>query len=83
MLAHAVLAILAATTPAPDELHTSRPATFKLISLTCNEIQRLIAALIAPARTSTAHVLHRSRCRRRAQTRARTSHYQRQAALTQ
>ncbi len=44
MRAHAVLAALTATTPAPDKPHTFRPATFELLSLTCNAIQRLIAA---------------------------------------
>ncbi len=73
MLAHAFLAVTAAAErrdhPAPDDL----------IPLTCNEVQRLFAALISPAR-DLAHRLRCSQWRRRHQARARDSHYGRQTA---
>jgi SRSO17 transposase len=74
MLAHALLAVLAAAE------RTDRPAPTGLIELTCAEIRRLFITLIVePART---HVcpLRWSHWRRRHQHRARTSHYQRQQA---
>jgi SRSO17 transposase len=74
MLAHAFLAVLAATE------RTQRPPPDGLIALTCNEIQHLFAALvIRPLRTAL-HRLRWSAWRRRHQARARTCHYQRQAA---
>ncbi len=74
MLAHALLAVIAANE------HTARPAPVGLIALTCNEIQRLLTALIVePARALTNPEAW-SIWRRRHQHRARTSHYQRQEA---
>ncbi|WP_079074249.1 IS701 family transposase [Streptomyces sp. Root1310] len=72
MLAHAFLAVTAAVERATT---TTTP---ELSPLTCNEIQRLFAALLAPAR-DLAHRLHWSAWRRQHQARSRTSHYQRQA----
>lgn len=72
MLAHAFLAVTAAIERATT---TTTP---ELSPLTCNEIQKLFAALLAPAR-DLAHRLHCSAWRRRHQARSRTSHYQRQA----
>ena len=73
MLAHAFLAVLAATERA------RHPPPTGLIALTCNEIQHLFAALaLTPAR-DTAHRLRWSVWRRRQQARARACHYQRQA----
>jgi SRSO17 transposase len=69
MLAHAVLSVLAATTPPPD------PAT-GLIPLTRNEIRRLLAAATAPIHRAR-HALHWSTWRRQHQARARASHYRR------
>jgi SRSO17 transposase len=72
MLAAAFLAIAAATQdPAPDGY----------IPLTRNEISRLLTTIIQPARH--ADPLRWSAWRRRHQHRARTSHYQRQAATEQ
>ncbi|RKE22086.1 hypothetical protein BX266_5508 [Streptomyces sp. TLI_171] len=48
-----------------------------LFPLTVPEIRRLITGLPRPVHRSTAHVLHRSRRRRRRQHQARTSHYMR------
>jgi hypothetical protein len=74
MLAHALLAVLAAAE------HTDRPAPAGLIELTCAEIRRLFITLIVePARTL-ACPLRWSHWRRQHQHRARTSHYQRQQA---
>ncbi|MFG2915968.1 IS701 family transposase [Kitasatospora sp. NPDC048298] len=74
MLAHAFLAVTAAiergTTTADTELSP----------LTCNEIQRLFAALLAQPVRDLAHRLRWSAWRRLHQARSRTSHYQRQAA---
>lgn len=70
MLAHAFLAVMAATQPS-----TTGQA---LIPLTLGEIRHLFARLLAPTRPSTAQILSWSRWRRRHQHRARTSHYQRQ-----
>jgi SRSO17 transposase len=72
MLAHAFLAVTAATErahPAPG-----------LIALTANEIRHLFTRLLDHGRHSTAHLLHWSRWRRRHQARARESHHHRQAA---
>jgi SRSO17 transposase len=74
MIAHALLAVLAATE------HAHRPAPNDMIELTCAEIRRLFTVLvIEPARTL-ARPLAWSRGRRRHQHRARTGHYQRQQA---
>uniref|UniRef100_UPI0019D22A35 hypothetical protein n=1 Tax=Actinacidiphila soli TaxID=2487275 RepID=UPI0019D22A35 len=70
------LAVVAAT----ERAHC--PTAAGLITLTCNEIQRLFAALLAPPVRDTAHRFRWSVWRRRHQVRARTSHYQRQAAQT-
>jgi hypothetical protein len=51
-----------------------------LISLTCNELQHLVAALLAVPVADPAHRVRWSVWRRRQQARARTCHYQRQAA---
>jgi SRSO17 transposase len=74
MLAHAFLAVLAATE------RTRHPPPEELIALTCNEIQRLFTALISRPIRNTLHRLRWSAWRRRHQARARTCHYQRQAA---
>jgi len=72
MLAAAFLTITAATQdPAPDGY----------IPLTRNEISRLLTMIIQPARHP--DPLRWSAWRRRHQHRARTSHYQRQAATEQ
>ncbi|GAA2540492.1 IS701 family transposase [Pseudonocardia hydrocarbonoxydans] len=72
MLAHALLAVIAANE------HADRPAVLGLIALTCNEIRRLLTVLVIdPARTlACPHAW--SHWRRRHQHRARTSHYRRQ-----
>lgn len=72
MLAHALLAVFAATT------QTHRPDG--LIPLTCNEIARLVNRLIVEPIRSLASVLRWSHWRRRHQHRARTSHYRRRPA---
>lgn len=74
MTAHALLAVIAARE------HAERPAPDGLIALTCNEIRRLfVSSVIEPDRTlACPHTW--SLWRRRHQHRARTSHYQRQAA---
>jgi SRSO17 transposase len=74
MLAHAFLAITAAT--ARTETH---PAP-GLIALTANEIRHLFTRLVDPVRRDIAHLLGWSRWRRRHQARARDCHYRRQAA---
>jgi hypothetical protein len=51
-----------------------------LIPLTCNEFQHLFAALVARPVEDPGHRLGWSVWRRRHQARARTCHYQRQAA---
>ncbi|MET7529793.1 IS701 family transposase [Streptomyces goshikiensis] len=73
MLAHAFLAVTAAIERATTTVNP------ELSPLTCNEIRRLFAALLAPAR-DLAHRLRWSAWRRLHQARSRTSHYQRQAA---
>ena len=72
MIAHALLAVLAATSTA------DRPAPAGLIALTCNEIRRLFTVLIVEPARALACPLAWSTWRRRHQHRARTSHYQRQ-----
>ncbi|MET9183612.1 IS701 family transposase [Kitasatospora aureofaciens] len=74
MLAHAFLAIAAAT-----ERTVSSPPT-GLVPLTCSEIRRLFTTLLPRPTRDLAHHLRWSTWRRRHQARARTSHYQRQAA---
>jgi SRSO17 transposase len=74
MLAHAFLAVLAATE------RTRHPPPDGLIALTCNELQRLFAALVVRPLRNALHRLRWSVWRRRHQARARTCHYQRQAA---
>src|SRR5699024_4403932 len=61
MLAHAFLAVTAATERAR---HTT---TNGLIALTCNEIRHLFISLLDHARHHTEHLLHWSRWRRRHQ----------------
>jgi SRSO17 transposase len=74
MLAHALLAVLAANE------HTDRPAPTGLIALTCNEIRRLLTThVIEPGRARACPDAW-SHWRRHHQHRARTSHYQRQEA---
>jgi SRSO17 transposase len=68
MLAHAFLAVTAAAE------RRDQPAPEDLISLSCNELQHLFAALTNPVH-DLAHRLRWSRWRRRHQARARTSHY--------
>lgn len=72
MLAHAFLAVTAAA----DRAHHTNT---ELIPLTCNEIRHLFATITRPLH-GIGHLLHWSRWRRRHQTRARASHYKRQAA---
>jgi hypothetical protein len=70
MVAHVVLVVLAAT-------HRIRhPPSPGLISLTCNEVQHLFAALVAVPVVDVSHRLRWSVWRRRHQARARTCHYQ-------
>jgi SRSO17 transposase len=73
MLAHAVLVVLAATDRA------RHPPSPGLISLTCNEVQHLFAALLVRPANDLGHRLRWSWWRRRHQARARTCHYRRQA----
>jgi SRSO17 transposase len=73
MLAHAFLVVAALT----DNTHHPPPP--ELISLTCNELQHLFAALLARPAADPAHRLRWSLWRRRQQARARTCHYRRQA----
>jgi SRSO17 transposase len=74
MLAHAFLAVLTATERA------RHPPPDGLIALTCNELQHLFVALVIHPTRNAFHRLHWSAWRRRHQARARTCHYQRQAA---
>jgi SRSO17 transposase len=74
MLAHAFLVVAAVTD------HARHPPPPGLIGLTCNEVQHLYAALVARPAADAAHRLRWSVWRRRHQARARTCHYQRQAA---
>jgi SRSO17 transposase len=73
MLAHAVLVVLAA------RHRTRHPPSPGLISLTCNQVQHLLATLLARPAEDLSHRLAWSLWRRRHQARARTCHYQRQA----
>jgi hypothetical protein len=71
-LAHAFLAVLAATaraeTPSPQEI----------IASTANEIRHLFTRLINHTQHSIRHLLHWSRWRRRQQAGARDCHHRRQ-----
>jgi hypothetical protein len=69
MLAHALLAVLAATE------HAHHPAPAGLIALTCNEITRLLNRLVIDPTRRLADALSWTDRRRRHQHRARTSHY--------
>ena len=74
MLAHAFLMVAALAE------RTHHPAPSELVPLSCNEIQHLFAALLAQPAGDRGHRLRWSLWRRRHQARARTCHYQRQAA---
>jgi hypothetical protein len=74
MLAHAFLVVAALTA------RTRHPTPPGLLPLSCNELQRLFAALVIGPTANAAHRRHWSVWRRRHQARARTCHYQRQAA---
>ena len=74
MLAHAFLVVAALAE------RTRHPAPPGLIPVTCNELQRLFAALLARPVGDRAHRLRWSVWRRRHQARARTCHYRWQAA---
>ena len=73
MLAHAFLAVLAATERA------RQPPPDGMIPLTCNEIHHLLNVHATRPGTSIRHCLRWSAWRRRYQHRARTSHYQKRA----
>nr|WP_181193226.1 hypothetical protein [Prauserella shujinwangii] len=73
MLTHAFLTVVAAT-------ERARAATLTgWISLTCNEVQHLLAAIVITPTIDLAHQLRCSVWRRRHQYRARQAHYQRQS----
>jgi SRSO17 transposase len=72
MLAHAILAVIAAR-----ERANRPPGTRTLIALTVNEIRHLFAKLITNTTGSITHWLHWSAWRRQHQARALTSHYRR------
>jgi SRSO17 transposase len=74
MLAHALLAAVAAT------VRARQPQPAGLIPLTCNEIARLVNRLIVNPSRSLTSVLRWSHWRRRHQHRAQTSHYRRRPA---
>jgi SRSO17 transposase len=74
MLAHAFLTVTATAE------HADTPPPAGQIPLTRNEISHLFAVLVLTPARSLRHRLHWSTWRRRHQYRARTSHYQRQAA---
>jgi hypothetical protein len=74
MLAHALLAVIAATERAQ---HPPQPG---LIALTCNEIRHLFTSLITEPTRRLTDPLAWSRWRRRHQYHARASHYRRQQA---
>jgi SRSO17 transposase len=73
ILAHAFLVVAALASQA------RRPPSAGLISLTCNEVQHLFAALVTRPAGDLGHRLRWSLWRRRHQARARTCHYRRQA----
>ena len=72
MLAHAILAVIAARERATHPQHPRQ-----LIALTVNEIRHLFAKLITSTVRPITHWLHWSTWRRRHQQRALTSHYRR------
>ena len=74
MLAYAFLVVAAVIQ------HARHPPPFGHIPLTCNEVQHLVAALVAVPVADPGHRLHWSWWRRRQQARARACHYRRQAA---
>jgi SRSO17 transposase len=74
MLAHALLAVIAATERA------EHPPPSELIALTCNEIRHLFTSLITEPTRRPGNPLTWSRWRRHHQHRARVSHYRRQEA---
>jgi SRSO17 transposase len=74
MLAHALLAVIAATE------RTEHPPPDELIALTCNEIRHLFTSLITEPTRRLTDPLAWSRWRRRHQHHARASHYRRQQA---
>jgi len=74
MLAHAFLTVATAAE------HTRKPAPAGQIPLIRNEISHLFAVLVLTPARSLRHRLRWSTWRRRHQQRARTSHYNRQAA---
>ncbi|MFE9203377.1 IS701 family transposase [Micromonospora sp. NPDC007230] len=77
MLAHAILTVIAAR-------ERNQPATSQaLIPLTLNEIRRLFTKLITNTVRPISHWLAWSQWRRQHQTRAKTSHYRRRAAIHQ
>jgi SRSO17 transposase len=73
MLAHAFLVVAAVTE------RSCRPPPPGLVPLTCNELQHLVAALLARPAGDLGHRLRWSLWRRRHQARARACHYHRQA----
>jgi SRSO17 transposase len=73
MLAHAFLTVVAATERAQGA------APIGWISLTCNEVQHLLATLVSTPTKDIAHRLRFSAWRRQHQHRARQAHYQRQS----
>jgi hypothetical protein len=64
-----------------SENSPSEISIIRLTPMTCNEVQHLYAALLARPAGDLGHRLGWSVWRRRHQARARTCHYQRQAAL--
>jgi len=72
MIAHALLAVLAASAHEGDIVG--------MIALTCNEIRRLFTVLIVEPTRPVACPLNWSAWRRRHQHRAKISHYQRRGA---
>jgi hypothetical protein len=74
MLAHALLAVIAATERA------EHPPPGELITLTCNEIQHLFTRLIIEPTRRLTDPLVWSRWRRHHQHHSRVSHYRRQQA---
>jgi hypothetical protein len=77
MLAYAFLVVAAVTE------HARHPAPPGVIELTCNQVQHLLAALVAVPVADPGHRWRWSLWRPRHQARARTCHYQRQAAAWQ
>jgi hypothetical protein len=74
MVAHAFLVVAAAT-----DRGRRHPSPSGLSSLTCNEVQHLLAGLLTRPAGELGHRLRWSDWRRRHQARARTCHYRRQA----